>query len=341
MYRSRTLLSTSNICLYRHDLCSNEQKIATVSTMNYSCTLCDRYFGSKEAFEQHQQNSPIHIKTIHCWICNRYFGSKDALETHEQASPVHKKSFYCQLCDCFLGSNKALKRHRWNFQRYQECSEDAPDASWDSSRDEAALSYAMARCSIVNMPTPAAQRHPQTLVSANPFMITTLPKRAKTDAPKSTPEMREHFMFPALHANIAEAVSPEISSIRFHEDSDDDTFRHEWHTHVTGSFTCDNNVCERQSWGSGKVSIEIRGYAGNGYSAVVYNQRCRSCRCLGMFVLDEESYIDRVAYRLKKWAGVSVVPPYYGRMKGPEHERHLCEGCKRGKCQEGGNSVLL
>jgi hypothetical protein len=55
------------------------------------------------------------------------------------------------------------------------------------------------------------------------------------------------------------------------------------------------------------VIIQIRGYSGNGYNAVVFNQRCRSCDWLGALTLDEKSYIDRVAYRLKKWAGVAVV----------------------------------
>jgi hypothetical protein len=119
-------------------------------------------------------------------------------------------------------------------------------------------------------------------------------------------------MFPALHAKITEAVFPEITSTWFHENNDDDNFNHQWLTHVMGRFICNNNVCKKQLWVSGKVPIEIRGYGGDGYSAIVYNQRCKSCNWLGTFVPDDESYIDRVAYRLKKWAGVRVVPPYYG-----------------------------
>ena len=157
---------------------------------------------------------------------------------------------------------------------------------------------------------------------------------------ESTQEMREFFMFPALHQNVAEAVFPEISSTWFHEDKNDDNCHHEWLTHVMGKFICNKNACETELWVSKMVPIEIRGYAGNGYSAVVYNQRCKNCNCLGNFMLDGGSYIDRVAYRLKKWAGVRMAPVYYKPKEGLPHERDFCEGCKRGKCREGDRSVI-
>ena len=78
-------------------------------------------------------------------------------------------------------------------------------------------------------------------------------------------------MFPALHQNVVEAVFPEISSIWFYEDKDDNNFHHEWLTHVMGKFIFNNNACKIELWVSKIVPIEIRGYAGNGYSAVVYN----------------------------------------------------------------------
>jgi hypothetical protein len=270
-----------------------------------------------------------------CVLCDRYFGSKEALEEHQQASPVHKKSFYCQTCDCFLGSSKALKKTQMAFSALPRMFRLSSGRFLGWRRDEVALSYTLARCSILDTPALPLQRHVRTLVSANPITTTTLSKTAKKNVPKPTQETREYFMFPALHANITKAVFPEITSTWFNENNDDDNYNHEWLTHVMGRFICNNNVCKKQLWVSRKVPIEIRGYEGNGYSAVVYNQRCKSCKELGTFVLDDESYIDRVAYRLKKWAGVRVVPPYYGRTKGPPHEREFCEGCKRGKCQEG------
>ncbi|EOA86428.1 hypothetical protein ACJQWK_06189 [Exserohilum turcicum] len=144
-------------------------------------------------------------------------------------------------------------------------------------------------------------------------------------------------MFPELHARVQEATFPEITTTWFNQTSKY-TSSSEYCTHVTGKFICNNNACQNQAWTSKRVSIEIRGYQGNGYNATVYNQRCKSCNCLGAFELDEESYIDRVSYRIKKWAGVKMKPPPYEEAvdKKP-HESQFCEGCKRGKCQESGN----
>ena len=73
-----------------------------------------------------------------------------------------------------------------------------------------------------------------------------------------------------------------------------------------GKFKCNNHACSKGGWGSKKVAIMIRGYPGNGYSAVVFNQCCKACNQLGTLELDEKSYIDRVTYRLKKFGEVSL-----------------------------------
>ncbi|KAF1362723.1 hypothetical protein EJ07DRAFT_105826, partial [Lizonia empirigonia] len=57
--------------------------------------------------------------------------------------------------------------------------------------------------------------------------------------------------------------------------------------------------------------------------------QCKTCDQLGTLTLDEKSYVDRVAYRLKKWAGISVEQHSYAQREGPPHERDLCEGCNR------------
>lgn len=82
------------------------------------------------------------------------------------------------------------------------------------------------------------------------------------------------------------------------------------------------------------VAILIRGYPGNGYNALVFNQRCKSCNWLGNLKLDKESNVDRVVYRLKKWADVPVEQPFFNHKEGPPHESALCEGCKRGVCRQ-------
>ncbi|KAK2728618.1 hypothetical protein CKAH01_10748 [Colletotrichum kahawae] len=106
----------------------------------------------------------------------------------------------------------------------------------------------------------------------------------------------------------------------------------EYATFVMGRFRC-NHGCVDSVWTSKKVAMVIRGYAGNGYNASVFNQRCRICENLGTFTLDKKSYIERIAYRLKKWAGVEIEPEIHVRKEGPPHLSDLCEGCKQKVCQ--------
>ena len=141
------------------------------------------------------------------------------------------------------------------------------------------------------------------------------------------------FKFPSLHQDIENAVSDKITSTWFQENCNNEDFNNEYSTHVMGRFKCNNSTCSTDGWGSKKVAILIRGFPNNGYNAVVYNQRCKTCKQLGVLELDEKSYIDRVAYRLKKWAGIPVDPQCYAPKDGLPHERDLCEGCKRGVCR--------
>jgi hypothetical protein len=101
-----------------------------------------------------------------------------------------------------------------------------------------------------------------------------------------------------------------------------------------GKFKCNNNACSKNGWSSKKIAILIRGYPGHGYNAVVFNQRCKSCSQLGTITLDERSYIDRIAYRLRKWAGFRVERQQHERKTSPPHRSDLCEGCKRGICEQ-------
>jgi hypothetical protein len=302
--------------------------------MDYSCVLCNRYFGSRKALDQHERSSPVHTKTFHCETCDRYFGTTEALEKHERDSPVHQKTFHCETCNQYFGSRKGLKYHRWNCQVDRAFSKHPLDTSLGPRRNEAVLSNIQVSLPTLDMPSLIIERHARHLASVNPATIIALQKILRENTPIPTQETREFFMFPALHQNIAEAVLPEISSTWFQEDEDDDDFDDEWCTHVMGVFVCNNNACKKQLWVSRMVPIEIRGYDGNGYSAIVYNERCMSCNKLGTFVLDEDSYIERVAYRLKKWAGVEMEVPYYGDRTGSPHKQEFCEGCKRGKCKE-------
>jgi len=142
-------------------------------------------------------------------------------------------------------------------------------------------------------------------------------------------------MFPSLHQQVVNEVSDEIASTSFHKKDSDKDSNNAYSTHVMGKFICTNDTCSKNGWGSKKVAIHIRGYPNNGYNAVVFNQRCKGCNKLGTLTLDETSYVERVAYRLKKWAGVAMEQQKHSGNKGPPHETALCEGCKRGLCQQG------
>jgi hypothetical protein len=78
----------------------------------------------------------------------------------------------------------------------------------------------------------------------------------------------------------------------------------------------------------------ISGYPKGCYNAVVFNQRCRSCKKLGNLTLDKEAYVDRVAYRLKNWAAIEMESPNFNSKKGLPPDSTLCESCKRGVCQK-------
>jgi len=165
-------------------------------------------------------------------------------------------------------------------------------------------------------------------------MIITLAKMAKKALSKPKRETRTSFMFPSLHQNVVNAVSDEIRSTWFSKKGGDEDSDNEYSTNVMGKFRCNNDSCSSRGWSSKKVSILIRGYPGNGYNAVVFNQHCKSCNGLGTLTLDENSYVERVAYRLKKWAGVRVEGQHYAGKVGPPHKSELCEGCKQGYCHD-------
>jgi hypothetical protein len=147
---------------------------------------------------------------------------------------------------------------------------------------------------------------------------------------------RISFMFPSLHQDVVNAVSDKMAPPKFYRypDSTDSAANNTYSTNVMGTFKCTNITCSNEGWGSKKVAILISGYPKGCYNAVVFNQRCKSCEMLGNLTLDEESYVDRVAYRLKKWAGITMERSYVNSEQGPPHESTLCEGCKRGVCQK-------
>lgn len=141
-------------------------------------------------------------------------------------------------------------------------------------------------------------------------------------------------MFPWLHRDVLKAVSDEIHATWVKiKDNHKDT-NNQYSTNVMGKFTCNNDSCPTRGWDSKTVSILIRRYPGMGTTLSYSNQRCKSCNELGDLTLDKNSYVERVAYRLKKWAGIQMKQQHYVGKAGPPHKRELCEGCKKGYCQQ-------
>lgn len=147
-------------------------------------------------------------------------------------------------------------------------------------------------------------------------------------------------MYPNLHDDVLTFLDGIIKpEPRFNKnDETGNEADKDYSTHIMGNFICRNarkGLCPKNGWGSKKIAIVIRRHPNNGYSALVYKQRCKACNKLGIMRIDENSYIERVAYRLKKWAGIHMETLPYTGPRGPPHESHLCEGCMQGYCRSG------
>ena len=140
-------------------------------------------------------------------------------------------------------------------------------------------------------------------------------------------------MYPVLHDQVLDLLDDEGLSFDFHRNDESRTKIRDYDTNVMGRFRCYNKACDSDGWSSKKIAITIRMYPGNRYNARVYHQRCQSCNRISRPFLDD-SYAERVAYRLKKWSGVEVETPYYAGQSDRPHQRSLCEGCRDGHCTE-------
>ncbi|KAB8437430.1 hypothetical protein FH972_025108 [Carpinus fangiana] len=144
--------------------------------------------------------------------------------------------------------------------------------------------------------------------------------------------------YPNLHGDIVRSTTGVLGPLRFNHNIDDSNTDNEYSTNISGKFKCETPSCRTDGWSSGVVSIVIRQYPDSTYNAIVYNQSCKACNNLGVLEIDIESYVQRVSYRLKKWAGIRMEPPPYSLKEGPPHQSALCEGCKRGYCRQRGGA---
>lgn len=206
---------------------------------------------------------------------------------------------------------------------------------WASSQ-AVHLHIAATRPAVLALGWGASTRRPGTLpllASSSPLLSAALlPQRNY----KSTGKIKQSVTarYPTLHEAVAKAFDnvPQPAPLFQHHEHKSKVIK-DYITSIMGRFQCRNHKCSTPSWGSKKIAIQIREFAGNTYDAVVYKQRCRTCGNLGAMRIDEESYVERVAYRLQKWAGVPMETPEYNEWEeGPSHESPLCEGCKVGHC---------
>jgi hypothetical protein len=146
---------------------------------------------------------------------------------------------------------------------------------------------------------------------------------------KSQPE--RWSMWPSLHEAVLRLTEDDDLDFVFHLVDDAHNTIKEYDTTITGRFICHNKACQSSGWSSKKIAITIRQFPNQAYNARVYHQRCKSCNWLSKPLLDE-SYAERVSYRLKKWSGLAVEPPTYTGQGAIPHESDLCEGCRNGRC---------
>ena len=140
-------------------------------------------------------------------------------------------------------------------------------------------------------------------------------------------------MYSEMHDKVSQLLEDENLHFTFHDFDNEANSIRSYDTNITGRFNCHNQNCRSSGWHSMRIAITIRMYRKEQYNVRVYYQRCKSCNRLSKPILDD-TYAERVAYRLKKWSGVDLEPPAFsGESKGP-HEKSLCEGCKAGHCSE-------
>jgi hypothetical protein len=140
-------------------------------------------------------------------------------------------------------------------------------------------------------------------------------------------------MHPQLHGAVSLLLAEDDLHLSFNRNDSPTGSTKEYDTNIMGRFVCRNNSCTASGWSSKKIAITIRLYSGGRYNARVYHQRCQECNSLSQPWLDD-SYAERVAYRLKKWHGVEMEVPEYRENNGKPHHSSLCEGCQAGHCSE-------
>jgi hypothetical protein len=271
-------------------------------------------------------------KVTDCAICHQHFESPIALAHHIRGSAEHAKklreklamlrrTFECESCYRYFGSAEALTEHKVESERLAK--ERAQGGELDPQTLKALTELKR------NAERLVAERAQQE-ASDDELSLQMLSLQTPTDDSLWT-------MYPDLHDSVSRCLEANGLSVDFYEEGEAENSLHDYDTNILGAFTCPNRSCQIKKWTSKKVAVSIRLFDNQQYNAAVWHQRCHKCECMGVLKLDEESYIERVVYRLRKWLGQKMVAPPWSRSKdGPEHLVELCEGCKNGHCGHSG-----
>ncbi|CZT42070.1 uncharacterized protein RSE6_01906 [Rhynchosporium secalis] len=179
-------------------------------------------------------------------------------------------------------------------------------------------------------------RHQASPASAQPTPELTQPTRqpAQPAQPAQSPPQSASTMYPLLHDNVSRLLEIRGHPFTFYPVDTEHGCVRSYDTAIKGKFKCLNRECLTKAWSSKVVAITIREFTNKQYNALVYNQRCDACSILGEPKLDD-TYAERIAYRLLKWSGVKQEEPVFNKQSRGPHLSPLCEGCKAGRCAEG------
>jgi hypothetical protein len=138
-------------------------------------------------------------------------------------------------------------------------------------------------------------------------------------------------LHPSRHRDVRRLLQDSGLSFDFYDIDDPFKCTREYDTTVMGRFPCWDTRCTSKGWSSNMILVTIRLYPDSRYNIRVYNQRCQGCGKMSRPRLDG-SYTERVVYRLVKWSGINVEPPFFSCEYNRPHLTALCEGCWNGRC---------
>ncbi len=144
---------------------------------------------------------------------------------------------------------------------------------------------------------------------------------------------RRWSMYSTLHDDVSRLLEENDLHFDFHENDDIESCTKEYDTNIMSRFRCHNRACDSNEWSSKRIAIIIRMYSEAQYNARVYHQRCLRCNSLSKPHLDD-SYAERVTYRLKKWCEMKMNRSFYSGQSEDSHLSNLCEKCKNDHCSE-------